>query len=198
MTGDRLLEDAALGLVYLVVVDGGIAAAHQTVFVELPQLVAVAAPPLSINVPALVLEPDRDAVLRKTPEVLLQPIVPLPGPLASQKVPDGLPAREELVAVAPLGVLGVGEGDLLGIAGVPRVLGRLHLLPRSLLVERRYRRSDALVLPALLHALLLSALMLAAYDSYADATAALGSSAKVWRSESSKKLVGGAHQAAPH
>src|SRR5215212_2107701 len=150
MTGDRLLEDAALGLVYLVVVDGGIAAAHQTVFVELPQLVAVAAPPLSMNVPALVLEPDRDAVLRKTPEVLLQPIVPLPGPLASQKVPDGLPALEELVAVAPLGVLGVGEGDLVGIAGVPGVLGRLHLLPRGLLVERGNRGPD-LILASLLH-----------------------------------------------
>ena len=150
MTGDRLLEDAALGLVYLVVVDGGVAAAHQTVFVELPQLVAVATPPLPLYVPALVLEPDRDAVPREAPEVLFEPVVQLPSPLARQEVPDGLPALEELVAVAPLGVLGVGEGDLLGITGVSGVLGRLHLLPRSLLVERGNRGPD-LILASLLH-----------------------------------------------
>jgi hypothetical protein len=36
MIRDRRLEDAALGLVYLVVVDRGVATAHQTVLVELP------------------------------------------------------------------------------------------------------------------------------------------------------------------
>ena len=40
-------EDAAVGLVDRDVVDAGLAAAHQPVVVELPQLVAVAAPPLA-------------------------------------------------------------------------------------------------------------------------------------------------------
>src|SRR5215211_8356761 len=70
----RLLENAALRLLYLVVVDRGVAAAHQAVLVELPQLVTVATPPLSILVVGFVLEPDRDAVFRKAPEVLLEPV----------------------------------------------------------------------------------------------------------------------------
>src|SRR5918912_544704 len=98
----RRLEDAAIGLVYLVVVDRGVATAHQTVLVELPQFDAMRTPPLSIHIPALVLEPDRDAVPRKAPEVLLQPVVQLALPLPPEKVSYGLPALEELVAVAPL------------------------------------------------------------------------------------------------
>src|SRR5215203_2910845 len=92
-------------------------------------------PPTPLRVVALVLEPHRDAVAREAPQVFLQPIVQLPSPFAPEEVPDGLTPLEELVAVAPLGVLGVGEGDLLGIAGVPGVLGRLDLLPGRLLGE---------------------------------------------------------------
>src|SRR5215218_162695 len=139
-------------------------------------------PPAPLRIVALVLEPDRDAVAREAPQVLLQAVVELPCPLAPQEVPDRLAPFEELLAVAPLGVLRVGKRYLLGVAGVPGILGRLDLLSRRLLVEGWYGRSDALVLPALLHVLLHSlhsALMLAAYDSYADATAALGPSTRV-------------------
>src|SRR5215203_1057956 len=169
----------ALRLFYLVVVDGGFPPPHQAALIELPQLIPMTSPPAPLRVVALVLEPDRDAVTREAPQVLLQPVIQLPCPLAPQEVPDRLAPFEELVAVAPLGVLRVGERNLLGVAGVPGVLGRLDLLPRRLLIERWYRRSDVLVLPALLHVLLHSAFMLASRGSYADATAALGSSIRV-------------------
>ncbi len=77
--------ELALGLVYLVVVYARVAATHVPLVVELPQLVPVRAPPLAFPVVRLVLEPDRDAVLRKAPKVLLEPVVELPE----------LPAREE-------------------------------------------------------------------------------------------------------
>jgi tetratricopeptide (TPR) repeat protein len=83
----------------------------------------------------LVFEPDRDPVPRKQPQVLLEAVIQLTCPFALQKGDDLLPAFEELVAVAPPRVLSVGEGDFFGVAGVPGVLGRLHLLPRALLVK---------------------------------------------------------------
>lgn len=60
-------EPAAVGVVDGGVVDAGFAAAHQSVLVELPQLVAVAAEPLSGVVVPFVLEADGDAVVRGIP-----------------------------------------------------------------------------------------------------------------------------------
>src|SRR5436189_1349094 len=102
----------------LVVVDAGVAAAHESVVVELPVLVAVASPPLSFAVAGLVLEADRDATPREAPEFLLQLVVQLTVPLAAEEVDDGVPTFEELVAVSPLRVDGVGERDPFGVAGV--------------------------------------------------------------------------------
>src|SRR5262249_32679021 len=99
-------------------------------------LVAVAAPPLARAVVRLVLEANGDAVALVAPQLLAQLVVELARPLALQELLDGLAALEELVAVAPLRVLGVGEADALGIARVPSVLGDLDLAPRALLVER--------------------------------------------------------------
>src|SRR5215218_11034171 len=108
MTRNHSLKDPPLGLVYFVVVDRGITAPHQAALVELPQFIPMRSPPLSLCVVALVLEPDRDAVAREAPQVLLEPVVELPRPLAPQEVFDRVAPLEELVAVAPLGVLGVG------------------------------------------------------------------------------------------
>src|SRR5215212_4107101 len=141
----------ALGFLYLVVVYAGIAAPHEAVLVELPVLVAVAAPPLPVLVVRLVLEAHRDAVAREAPQLLHEPVVKLPVPLAAQEVPYRLTSLEELVAVPPLGVLGVGESNLLRGAGVPSVLGHLDLLPRGLLRERRQRWPSLLSLVARLH-----------------------------------------------
>jgi hypothetical protein len=61
-------EDPALVLADAAVVDRRLAAAHQAVAVELPQLVAVAAPPLALGVTALVLEADGNPVLAEGPQ----------------------------------------------------------------------------------------------------------------------------------
>src|SRR5215218_3927554 len=92
-------------------------------------VVEVTSPPTPLRVVALVLEPDRDAVASEAPEVLLEPVVELPGPLTLEERDYLLASLEELVPIAPLGVLGVSQRDLLGVAGVPGVPGRLDLLP---------------------------------------------------------------------
>src|SRR6185437_2986455 len=105
--------------------------------VELPVLVAMAAPPLAVRVMALVLEAHRDAVVREAPQLLAQLVVELTRPLALEELDDRLSALEELVAVAPLRVRRVGERDAFRIARVPGVLRALDLLACGLLVERR-------------------------------------------------------------
>src|SRR5947207_5751797 len=99
-------------------------------------LVTMTAPPLPGQDLTLGLEEHRDAVLVEAPELLAQAVGELLRPLAAQEVDDRVPALEELVAVAPGGVRGVRGGDPLGVAGVPGVLGRLHLRARRLLAER--------------------------------------------------------------
>src|SRR5215211_2523734 len=101
MTLDYPLEDASLGLVDSVVVDGGVAPAHEAVSIELPQLIPMTSPPAPLRVVALVLEPDRDAVACEAPEVLLQAVVQFPCPLAPQELFDRLASLEELVAITP-------------------------------------------------------------------------------------------------
>ena len=88
--------ELALGLVDLVVVDRGVPLLHQAVLVELPRLIPVTSPSSPLGVVALVLEADRDAVLREAPEVLLQPVVQLALPLTPQELLDGLGSLEEL------------------------------------------------------------------------------------------------------
>src|SRR3712207_3851311 len=122
------------------VVDAGLTTAHEAALVELPQLVAVAAEPLAGGVVPLVLEADGDAVVGGAPQALAQHVVELALPLAGQEVDDLRPAGEELVAVPPDRVLGVGQAHPVGIAGVPGVLGGLHLGQRGVAVERRERR----------------------------------------------------------
>src|SRR5215218_4090470 len=113
----------------------------------------MAAPPPSIFVMALVLEAHRDTVTLVTPQLLHQPVVELARPLALEEGLYLLAALKELVAVAPHGVLGVGESHPLGVACVPGVLGHLHLLSRSLFRKGRYRRLSLrlLLLLGLLH-----------------------------------------------
>lgn len=108
---------------------------HITVLFEFPVLVAVAAPPLAGPVVPLVLEAHGDAVAGERPQRFLQAIVVLLRPLAGQKGDDFGATMEEIHTVAPLGVRGVGEGDTLGIAAVPSVLGHLDFLFRRFLGE---------------------------------------------------------------
>src|SRR6266700_8186543 len=141
LAGRAGAEDAALGLLDRDVVDARLPAAHQAVLVELPQLIAVAAPPPAIRVMGLVLEPDRDPVLAERPQVLAQGVVELAVPLGGKELDDRGPPGEEGVAVAPGRIHGVGARDALGIAGVPGVLGGLHLGQGAFPVERRERRA---------------------------------------------------------
>src|SRR6266545_2105583 len=105
-------RDPPLARVDAVVVDARVAAAHEPgLLVELPVLVAVAAPPLARGVVGLVLEAHGDAAALVAPQLLAQAVVELARPLAAQEVLDRLAPLEELVAVAPLRVLGVGERD---------------------------------------------------------------------------------------
>src|SRR5579875_2506445 len=123
------------------VVDAGLTAAHQPVVVELPQLVAVAAEPLAVAVMALVLEADVDPVLPEAPQALAQHVIELALPFGGEELDYLRTAGDELVAVAPDRVLGIGEADPVGIAGVPGVLGRLDLGDGAVEVERGERRA---------------------------------------------------------
>src|SRR6185437_152597 len=94
-------EDAPLRLAYRDIVDAGLAAAHQSVLVELPQFVSVAAPPLPGHVMRLVLEPHGDPVGGAGPQVLPQRVVQLTLPLGGEEPHDLLAAGDEGTAVAP-------------------------------------------------------------------------------------------------
>jgi hypothetical protein len=111
------------------------------VLVELPQLVAVRPPPLPVGVPALVLEADGDAVAVEGPQVLAQRVLVLARPLRGEELDDLGAAGDEGVAVAPDGVLRVGERHPVRVAGVPGVLGGLDLLGRGLTGEGRQGRA---------------------------------------------------------
>src|SRR5436190_21233300 len=84
-------EVAPLRLVDLQVVDAGLPPRHEAFRRELPQLVAVAAVPLTVGVATLVLEAHRHPVLPKAPQALAQYIVEFALPLAGEE-------RDDLVA----------------------------------------------------------------------------------------------------
>ena len=85
----------------------------------------------------LVLEAHGDPVVAEDPKLLAQHVVELTLPLATEERTDGAAAVEELVAVTPDGALAVRKRYAVGVSGVPRVLGSLHLDARARLVERR-------------------------------------------------------------
>src|SRR5262245_12195454 len=76
----RAREPALVGA-DLHVVDARLAAAHQTVVRELPELVAVGPEPASGSIVPLVLETNGDPAVRECPERLAQPVVELSFPL---------------------------------------------------------------------------------------------------------------------
>src|SRR6185437_6400642 len=109
----------ALGLGDRQVIDAGVTPAHEPAFVEFPVLVAVGAEPRSAVVMPLVREADGDAISGEGPDLLDEAIVELARPLAPEKGDDLGPSGDEFRAVAPAAVLRVGQGDALGIAGIP-------------------------------------------------------------------------------
>src|SRR5581483_6524009 len=133
--------ELAIGLGDRVLVDAGDAAAHQSVGVEFPVLVAVSAEPGAAVVMELVGEAHGDAVAREGPKLLDQPVVQLPRPFALEKRLDLCAPVDELGTVAPPAVGRVGEGDFGRVTAVPGVLGEADLLDRARFSEGRQRRT---------------------------------------------------------
>src|SRR5262245_16445375 len=109
------------------VVDARDAPLHESRLIELPVLVAVGPEPVARVVVPFIRKAHGDAIPVAGPELLDEPVVELPGPLAHEELPDGLAAGEELGAVAPHAVGRVRERYALRVARVPGVLGHLHL-----------------------------------------------------------------------
>src|SRR5258708_1062936 len=125
------------------VVDAGDARPHQAMRVELPILVTVAAEPVSAVVVRLVGEAHGDAVAMERPELLDQTIVELPVPLARQERLDGLAPLQELGAISPAAVEGIGGRNDGRIACVPGILRQANLLGGGLRPARRGKRGGA-------------------------------------------------------
>src|SRR3954468_16271073 len=117
------------------VIDAGDANGHETLGIEFPVLVAVAAEPLTAVVMPLVREANRDAVLVEGPELLDQPVAQLTLPLAREERFDLVAALQKLAAVSPATVDRVREGNAARISIVPGVLGHARFLRRGLDVE---------------------------------------------------------------
>src|SRR3954465_12060181 len=131
----------ALALLDRKIVDAGDPQPHQSVFVELPVLVSIAAEPVPAVVVPFIGKSHRNAVLAKGPDLLDQTIVELAAPLARQERFDGLAAMQKLGAIAPPAVDRIGERDACGFAGVPGILSHACFLGGSLDGERGKRRS---------------------------------------------------------
>src|SRR5205085_1679509 len=84
----------------------------------------------------LVREAHRDARVRPRPYLLDQPVIELLHPLAPQELHDGFTAAEELAAVSPDAVRGVGERNPLRVAAVPGILCGACLLRGAFARER--------------------------------------------------------------
>lgn len=63
------------------VVDAGLSASHQPVFVELPQFIAIGPMPLPSNIVPFVLETHRNAISAERPQLLDQAVVEFLFPL---------------------------------------------------------------------------------------------------------------------
>src|ERR1017187_162734 len=91
------------------IVDACDSTLHQSMFVELPVLVAVGAEPVARVIAPFVSEAHGDASFVKRPQFLDQTIIELFRPFAPEKLDNGLAPGEEFGAVAPVAVDGVNE-----------------------------------------------------------------------------------------
>lgn len=121
------------------IIDAGVAELHVAEVVKLPVLVAVGAITLTGVIVIFILKMHGDAIVPECPQIFLQTVVQLAIPFTPEKFLDLRAAVDELGAVAPFGVLGVGERDALGVVGIPSVLGGLDFLARGFFSVRRQR-----------------------------------------------------------
>src|SRR5262245_48538375 len=120
---------------------------HQSVLVELPVLVSVAAEPVPAVVVPFIGKSHCNAVFAKGPDFFDQTIVELAIPLACQECFDRLAAMQKLRAIAPPAVGRVGERNACRFTGIPGILGHARLLCGGLSVERGKWRSIHLQAP---------------------------------------------------
>ena len=83
------------------VIDGRKPCRHQSVFIELPVLIAIGAIPVTRVVVPFVREAHRDTVSGERPHFLDEPVVQLPSPLAREEGYDFVSSINELRSVPP-------------------------------------------------------------------------------------------------
>src|SRR5262245_1464482 len=113
---------------------------HQTVFIELPVLIAVGSKPVSRIVVTFISEAHGDPIVLKRPQFLDQPVVEFPRPFASKKGDNLLPADEEFGPVAPPALFAIGKSHFFGITGIPGIFRQTDLLDGGFVSERRQWR----------------------------------------------------------
>src|SRR5262245_18960203 len=114
---------------------------HQTVFIELPILIAVGSKPVSRIVMTFISEANGDPIVLKRPQFLDQPVVEFPRPFAPKKGDNLLPADEEFGSVAPPALFAVGKSHFFRITRIPSVFRQTDLLNGGFISERRQWRT---------------------------------------------------------
>src|SRR3981081_412760 len=123
------------------IINAGDSKPHETMLVEFPVFIAVAAEPITAVIVPLIGEAHRYTVLAKRPDLFDQAVVEFPAPLARQERFDGFAPLQELRAVSPAAVGCIGKRNAGGIARIPCVFGYARLLRGGLGGEGRKRRA---------------------------------------------------------
>src|SRR5262245_66439047 len=87
---------------------------HQTVFIELPILIAVRSKPVSRIVMTFISEANGDPIVLKRPQFLDQSIIEFPRPFAPKKGDNLLPADDEFGSVAPPALIAACKSHFFG------------------------------------------------------------------------------------
>ena len=108
------------------VVDACFPAAHQSIAIEFPLLVAVRAKPMAGIIAPLILEANTDVVFMERPKLLDEPVIKFVGPFAGKEFDDGRAPVKKFRAVSPAAVFGIGKRDAGRVAAVPGILGKTN------------------------------------------------------------------------
>lgn len=142
-TAERPMK-LALRLLDWLLVDAGVARAHQTILGEFPILIAIGTEPLTAVIVVFIGIANSNAAALESPDLLDQPVVELKVPFARQEGLGLGAAGDKLGAIAPARVERIGLRHLGCIAAVPAIFGETDLLYGTLLIEGRKRRAGHL------------------------------------------------------
>lgn len=134
-------EQLSLFLGYREFVDAGVARGHQTVVVEFPVLVAVGPKPLMAIVAIFLSIAHCDPRTGKGPQFLDQAIFVLARLFAGEEFAHFFTPDRKFDPVAPARVGRIGQRNPIGIAAVPAIFGKSHLLRGGFEREGRQRRT---------------------------------------------------------